>query len=151
MEFESVKKLIKVFESSSLSLLEAEENGFKIKMEKGAKIIEREVKEIKACESAAPAMEVKAAPVASSQNCIDFNKIKEVKAPLIGVFYASPSPDSAPFVSIGSKVKKGDTLCIIEAMKMMNEITAETDGEIVDICVQNGQVVEYSQLLFKLF
>ncbi len=82
---------------------------------------------------------------------VDFNHVTEVKSPMVGVFYAAPSPDAEPFVQVGSKVKKGDVLCIIEAMKLMNEITAEQDGEIVDICVQNGDVVEYGQTLFKIF
>ena len=68
-----------------------------------------------------------------------------------GVFYAAPSPDSPPFVTVGTKVKKGDILRIIEAMKLMNEIAAETDGEIVDICVQNGEIVEFGQTMFKIF
>ena len=72
-------------------------------------------------------------------------------APMVGVFYDRPSENAMPFVSIGSKVKKGDVLCIIEAMKLMNEITAECDGEVVDICLENGQVVEFGQTLFKLF
>ncbi len=74
---------------------------------------------------------------------------KEIKSPMVGVFYASPSPDSPPFVKIGDKVKKGDVLCIIEAMKLMNEIEAEYDCEIVDICANNGQVIEFSQILFR--
>ena len=69
---------------------------------------------------------------------------------MVGVFYASPSPDAKPFVEVGQKVKKGDVVCIIEAMKLMNELTADQDGEVVDICVSNGDVVEYGQPLFKL-
>ena len=82
---------------------------------------------------------------------VDFNNLKEIKSPMVGVFYSSPSPESEPFVKIGSIVKKGDVLCIIEAMKLMNEITSETDGEVVDICVENGQIIEFSQTLFKIF
>jgi len=74
----------------------------------------------------------------------------EIKSPLVGVYYASPSPDAETFVSIGSKVKKGDVLCIIETMKLMNEITAEQDGEIFDICIKNGDIAEYGQVLFKM-
>ena len=66
-------------------------------------------------------------------------------------FYSSPSPDAEPFVKIGDKVKKGDVLCIIEAMKLMNEYVAPQDGEIVDICAENGQLVEFGQCLFKLY
>ena len=74
---------------------------------------------------------------------------KDITSPMVGVFYASPSPESDPFVSIGDTVKKGDTLCIIEAMKLMNEITAEHDGKILDICAKSGDVVEFGQVLFK--
>lgn len=83
-------------------------------------------------------------------NSLDFNNLKLITSPMVGVFYAAPSPDSEPFVKVGDKIKKGDVLCIIESMKLMNDIVAEQDGEIVDICVENGQVVEFSQTLFKI-
>ena len=69
---------------------------------------------------------------------------------MVGVYYAAPSPDAEPFVTIGRAVKPGDTLCIIEAMKTMNEITADRGGEIADICLKNGEVAEYGQVLFKI-
>ena len=78
------------------------------------------------------------------------NNLIEIKSPLVGVYYAAPSPEAETFVSIGSKVKKGDVLCIIETMKLMNEITAEQDGEIIDICIKNGDIAEYGQILFKM-
>ena len=73
-----------------------------------------------------------------------------VLSPIVGVFYAAPAENAEPFVKVGDTVKKGDTLCIIEAMKLMNEITAEQDGTIVEICVTNGQVVEYGSPLFRI-
>ena len=82
---------------------------------------------------------------------LDFNKIHTVTSPMVGVFYQASGPGEAPFVQTGSKVKAGDVLCIIEAMKLMNEITAAKDGEIVDICVSDGDVVEFGQTLFKIF
>jgi len=81
---------------------------------------------------------------------IDYAQLIEIKSPLVGVYYAAPSPDAETFVSIGSKIKKGDVLCIIETMKLMNEITAEQDGEIADICIKNGDIAEYGQVLFKV-
>ena len=75
---------------------------------------------------------------------------EEVKSPMVGVFYNAPSPEAEPFVRIGDTVKKGDVLCILEAMKLMNEITAEHDGKITDICAKNGDVVEFGQVLFKI-
>ena len=73
-----------------------------------------------------------------------------VKSPLVGVFYAAPAENAEPYVSIGDSVKKGTTLCIIEAMKLMNEISAEENGVIAEICVTNGQVVEYGTELFRI-
>lgn len=73
-----------------------------------------------------------------------------IKSPMVGVFYAAPAENAEPFVSIGDRIEKGKTLCIIEAMKLMNEIKAETDGEVCEICVTNGQVVEYGTELFRI-
>ena len=70
---------------------------------------------------------------------------------MVGIFYASPDPDSAPYVKKGDRIKKGDTLCLIEAMKLMNEVVAERDGEIVEVCVENGALVEFGQVLFRIF
>ncbi len=73
-----------------------------------------------------------------------------VRSPIVGVFYAAPAEDAAPYVSVGDTVKKGQTLCILEAMKLMNEITAETDGVITEILVSNGDMVEYGTELFRI-
>ena len=78
------------------------------------------------------------------------SNLREVKSPMVGVFYAAPEENAEPFVSVGMPVKKGDTLCLIEAMKLINEIVAEEDGTIAEICVRNGQVVEYGTVLFRL-
>ena len=86
----------------------------------------------------------------SPQSQSDSNAGKTVTAPLVGTFYASPSPDSEPYVQAGDKINKGDVLCIIEAMKTMNEIESELDGEIAEILVQNGSPVEYGQPLFRV-
>ena len=76
--------------------------------------------------------------------------IKKVVSPIVGTFYGSSSPDKPAYVKVGSKVKKGDTLCIIEAMKLMNEIQSEVDGEIVEVLADNQQMVEYGQTMFKI-
>ena len=78
------------------------------------------------------------------------NSFVEIKSPIVGIFYSAPSPDSPNFVSVGSKIKRGDVLCIIEAMKHMNELTTERDGEIIDICVKNEEIIEFGQVLFKI-
>ena len=87
------------------------------------------------------------APAAQPQESGDYIS---VKSPLVGVFYAAPAENAETYVSIGDRVQKGKTLCIIEAMKLMNEICAEEDGEICEICVTNGQVVEYGTELFRM-
>ena len=96
---------------------------------------------------AAPAPEIlqEAAPTAPEAPAAPEGAV--VKAPLLGVAYAAPSPDAAPFVKVGQKVKKGDIICIIEAMKVMNEIEADADGEVVRILFENGKMVEYGQPL----
>jgi acetyl-CoA carboxylase biotin carboxyl carrier protein len=73
-----------------------------------------------------------------------------VASPIVGVFYAAPAPDAKPFVSLGDRVKPGDVLCVVEAMKMMNEITSDVAGEIAELCTSNKQIVEYGQPLFKV-
>jgi acetyl-CoA carboxylase biotin carboxyl carrier protein len=73
-----------------------------------------------------------------------------MKSPLVGTFYASPSPEEEPFVKVGDRVSKGDTLCIVEAMKSMNEIKTEKSGKIIEICQNNADVIEYNQVLFKI-
>lgn len=90
---------------------------------------------------AAPAAEAQPAPAGAGT---------PVCSPMVGVFYAAPAEDAEPFVKVGDKVKRGQTLCIVEAMKLMNEIMAEVDGEIVEICVANGQVVDYGSPLFRI-
>ena len=94
---------------------------------------------------AAPAVE----PGASEPGA-NFAEADEITSPMPGIFYAAPSPEAEPFVKVGSRVKKGDVVCIIEAMKLMNEIAADRDGEILDVCLQNGAIVEYGQALFKI-
>ena len=95
---------------------------------------------------AAPAAEPVAAPAAAPKP-----GAAEVCAPMVGVFYVAPSPGAEPFVRVGSKVKKGETLCILEAMKLMNEVVAECDGEVAEICAADGELVEYGRVLFRIY
>ncbi len=88
-------------------------------------------------------------PATSSAEPVSADYVS-VKSPIVGVFYAAPAENADPYVNIGDKIKKGQTLCIVEAMKLMNEITAEEDGEILEICVTNGQVVEFGTELFRI-
>ena len=93
----------------------------------------------------APAVAPVAMPAAAPEP-----KGTEVTAPMVGVFYAAPAPGDEPFVHVGSKVKAGETLCIIEAMKVLNEVTAEADGEVLEICVADGDLVEFGGCLMRI-
>ena len=101
-----------------------------------------------AAPAAPAAVAESAAPTAPAQIA---SGATEVCAPMVGVFYVAPSPGAEPFVRVGSKVKKGETLCILEAMKLMNEVVAECDGEIAEICANDGDLVEYGRVLFRIY
>ena len=145
MNIKQIRELAQIVSANGLTELQIDEGDTHIRMARAA---------------SAPPIHAEYVPVSMEQPVppmeqhhepgVDFNRSVSVKSNLIGVFYAAPSPDAAPFVGIGSKVHKGDVLCIIEAMKLMNEIIAEQSGEIVDICVANGDLVEYGQTLFKI-
>ena len=147
MNIRQIRELAQIVRENGLSALEISENDSKIRIE----CARGEVVVATPAPAAAPTPAMEApAPVIREEAAVDFNRVHEIKSPMVGVFYTSPSPDTKPFVEIGQKVKKGDVVCIIEAMKLMNELTADQDGEVVDICVSNGDVVEYGQPLFKL-
>lgn len=99
--------------------------------------------------SAAPAP-VSAVPVEDAPRETADSGHASIKSPMVGVFYQAPAENAAPYVKVGDHVRKGTVLCLIEAMKMMNEITAETDGTIEEICVENGQVVDFGRELFRI-
>ena len=149
MNIKQIKSLADILKESDLSVLDISEGELHIHMERGTAAAPAAV-------VAAPAAVLTETAPAESllpedrSSELDFNDAKDIKAPMVGVFYSAPSPGATPYVSIGSKVKKGDVLCIIEAMKLMNEITSDFDGEIVDICAMDGDVVEYGQPLFKI-
>jgi acetyl-CoA carboxylase biotin carboxyl carrier protein len=146
MNIRNIKALAQIMRESGLTAIEVTEGDTKIRLEKD---VHSSAFTGPPAVVQAPAEEPDTSGI--SERAVDFNLITEVKSPMVGVFYEAPAPGAPPFVKLGDKVKKGDVLCIIEAMKLMNEIVAETDGEIIDVCVQNGQVVEYSQILFKIF
>ena len=153
MKINDIKALAELVSKNNLSALEYSEGETHLRIENAPRTVTAAPAQAApaaapAAPAAAPAVE--AAPGAAADAGADFNAAKMVTSPMVGVFYASPSPTDPPFVTVGSKVKKGDVLCIIEAMKLMNEITAEEDGEIIDICATNGSVVEYGQILFKM-
>ncbi len=141
MEYDEIKKLIQDMENSNLESLEIElPSGLKLKMDKGQKNI-NEITTEPVLNEETPSIKT------STTETIDY---KEIKAPMVGTFYSSSSPDSEPFVKVGDKVKKGQVVCIVEAMKLMNEIESEYDGEIVEVCTKNDKMVEYGETLFKI-
>ena len=153
MNLRQIRELVRLLESSSLSVLEIEEADLRVRLEKGqtAGLVQPVPAALPQAVPAALPVETAPDPAPVADGTVDFNRLKEVKSPLVGIFYAAPSPGAEPFAGVGSRVKKGDVLCVVEAMKLMNEITADADGEVIDVCVQNGQVVEFGQILFKLY
>ncbi len=143
MEYEKIKQLIDDIGNSKLTSLEIEfPDGTKINAKKENKnTVVSNVQE----EKHEQIVEVKAE--------VENNYKEEgniVTSPMVGTFYIKPSPNASPYVEIGSKVKRGDVLCIIEAMKLMNEIESEYDGEITEILVKDGEPVEYGKPLFRI-
>ncbi|MEO0231419.1 MAG: acetyl-CoA carboxylase biotin carboxyl carrier protein [candidate division WOR-3 bacterium] len=141
-DFEIIKKLIEIMKEENLTEIEIKKPFFKIKL------LKESLKET-------PKIEVKKEEIKERKEIEEIKEIKEdniyiLKSPLVGTFYRAPSPESPPYVEIGDEVKKGDILCIIEAMKIMNEIESEVDGKIIDILVENAKPVEFGQALFKI-
>ncbi len=148
MDLRKLKKLIDLVQESGIAELEITEGEEKVKIVKGGG-----VNVSAAPPPAAPAAPPPAAAESRPPAPAEPEPGQEgpvVKAPMVGTFYRSPSPDAKPFVEVGQAVKEGDTICIIEAMKLMNEIEADASGVVKAILVENGQPVEYGQPLFIL-
>ncbi len=148
MNIDEIRQLVQILTESGLSCIEVTQGDTKIRLER--EII---VQPASGHLTAAPLPAIMPIPQSGTdgERVVDFNRVREIKSPMVGLFYPAPAPGKQPFVQKGSKVSKGDVLCIIEAMKMMNEIIAEEDGTLIDICAQEGQLVEFSQVLFKIF
>lgn len=158
-DLDDVKRLIELANKNDLSVLEIEtKKGRRIRIEKN-----KPVAPAVAFNATAPTPTVAPAPVqtpvvetapvqqsAPTQASAPQPTGKTIKAPMVGVFYKAASPEAEPYVTVGKTVKKGDTVCIIEAMKLMNEIQAEEDGTIKEILVKNGDIIEYGQPLFVI-
>lgn len=146
---EDIKKMIKDLEKSNINKLEIEfPNGLKVKMDKGINT-----------NSVVPNAQISPTPVVSNKvvNNVNTDQTKQneenykiIKSPMVGTFYESSSPKAETFVKKGDKIKKGQVVCIVEAMKLMNEIESEFDGEVIEICVKNEDMVEYGTPLFKI-
>lgn len=147
MNIENIRQLAEILTHSGLSCIEVTENDVRVRLERE---ISPQPPAASPVQEAFPVSQPLRKIELEGEQVVDFNKVREIKSPMVGLFYPTPSPDKPPFVQKGDKIKKGDVLCIIEAMKMMNEILAEEDGTLVDICAQKGQLVEFSQVLFKI-
>lgn len=136
MNESDIRKYANLMSELGLTGLEVTENDRMVRLERNP-----------APQTTAPAQTVQVGDVPQSAANED---LIEISSPMVGVFYAAPAEDADPYVQVGDRVKKGQTLCIVEAMKLMNEIVAETDGQIVEICAQNGQVVDFGCPLFRI-
>jgi len=150
MDLRKLKKLIDLVQESGIAELEITEGEEKVKIVKGGAVAQPTmVMAAPVAAEARPATPTAApAPAAEAEPAAPEGHV--VKAPMVGTFYRSPSPDAKAFVEVGQAVKEGDTICIIEAMKLMNEIEADASGTVKAILVENGQPVEYGQPLFIL-
>jgi acetyl-CoA carboxylase biotin carboxyl carrier protein len=151
LSFKEIKELIDLVSERGLSGVEIERTGFRLRIE-GA----RPIASNGASEPAAPATAVSALPPAASTAVSPASAAKEpedvhvITSPIVGTFYRAPSPEADPFTEVGQRVAKGRVLCIIESMKLMNEIESDVEGEIVAVYARNGQPVEYGEKLFGI-
>ncbi|AMW86092.1 MULTISPECIES: acetyl-CoA carboxylase biotin carboxyl carrier protein [Pseudomonas] len=152
MDIRKVKKLIELLEESGIDELEIKEGEESVRISRHSKTPAQQFYAPQMQAPAPAAAPVAAAPVAAAAEAPAAPKLNGfvVKSPMVGTFYRTPAPTSPAFVEVGATVKVGDTICIVEAMKMMNHITAEKAGVIESILVENGQPVEYDQPLFTI-
>ncbi|MDY0074459.1 MAG: acetyl-CoA carboxylase biotin carboxyl carrier protein [Acholeplasmataceae bacterium] len=141
MTIKEIQNIIKDFESSTLMTLELEMEGFKLRLSKNKNDDIAQVNQSK---------ESNSNQIQTTQKPIELNQKTLIKSPLVGTFYASATPNGKPFVEVGSPVKKGQVVCIIEAMKIMNEITSPYDGYVKEILVKNGEVIGFNQALIRV-
>lgn len=145
MNIKKIKELIELMNENELSEIEIEQEGMKIKLTKKAHgVIDQTIIPLAEGKEVTLSEQRDEATKAGGKN------VKEVKAPMVGTFYRAPSPDVDSYVEVGDIVKKGDVLCIVEAMKLMNEVKAEFGGKIVEISVENAEPVEYGQTIFLI-
>ncbi|HTR81401.1 MAG TPA: acetyl-CoA carboxylase biotin carboxyl carrier protein [Bacteroidota bacterium] len=152
MDLAYVKKVLKLVEESSVNEIELEEKGVRIRISKNgngvAYLHTMPPAMMPQQASAAPAQALPASPSEAQSAPVAEKKYHEVKSPIVGTFYRAPAPDASNYVEVGQEVEEGTVLCIVEAMKLMNEIESDAMGKIVKVCVENGKPVEYNQVLF---
>ncbi|EGQ4271099.1 acetyl-CoA carboxylase biotin carboxyl carrier protein [Staphylococcus pseudintermedius] len=152
MNFKEIKELINILDNSNLTEISIEDKGTTINLKKEKEIVTQQIsaaQQMVAPTVTAEPVQVNAASVDTPTTEADAS-LKTITAPMVGTFYKSPSPEESAYVQIGDQVTPDTTVCILEAMKLFNEIQAEVAGEIVEILVEDGQMVEYGQALFKV-
>ncbi len=156
MDLNLVRKLVKLLSESDVDEIEIEEEGKKVRIAKHPSrfaMAPQAAQFVPAPEAPRPAAPAASAPVPAAEPQpvpAPSANVHEVRSPIVGTFYRAPAPDAAPFVQVGSEVQAGSVLCIIEAMKLMNEIESDAAGTVLKVLVENGQPVEYDQVLFIL-
>ena len=148
-----VKKLLEMIDASSVNSIEiTSEKGVKIRISKSARAIQMAAP-MQMAQPALPAPQAAPAPQAPAETAkqeAPKPRYLEVKSPMVGTYYGAPEPGAKPYLSVGDRISKGQILCIIEAMKIMNEIESEFDGVVKEILAQNAHPVEYGQVLFRI-
>jgi acetyl-CoA carboxylase biotin carboxyl carrier protein len=152
MDLEKLRSLFDLLAEKDIAEFEHEQEGIHVRVSRGARVVAAPVLPAAspAAHSVAPPVVLSAAAAGAGPASDVNGDFVDVTSPFVGSFYRSPSPDAPTFVEVGSVVRTGQTLCIIEAMKLMNEIEAETAGTVVEIFAQNGKSVEYGQKLFRI-
>ena len=156
MNLKEIKELIELINSSDIAYFEVSNNEMSIKMDKsltrniGDNISTETTKSIQEINNIVESKANNVENIIEKENIVEEENINYVKSPMVGTFYSASSPEKESFVNVGDKVCKGDILCIIEAMKLMNEIECEFDGELVEVLVKDGEMVEYGQPIFKI-
>jgi acetyl-CoA carboxylase biotin carboxyl carrier protein len=157
IDLEFIERLIAAFDDSGVDSLEIERGGTRVRLAKTppqtaapVAIAAPAAAAPVAVAAPAPAAAPEAAPAAEAAAAAPASNLVDVTSPMVGTFYRAPAPDAPSYVDVGSRVSPGDTLCIIEAMKLMNELECEVSGTIAEICVENAQPVEYGQVLFRV-
>jgi acetyl-CoA carboxylase biotin carboxyl carrier protein len=153
MDLQYLKKLIRLVEQSGIDELELDEEGTRIRIARHQKLPEYAQHQAPLQIAAAPAVPARVEPAVPELKAPPKEpekKYHEVKSPIVGTFYRAPAPDADPYVEVGGTIQHGSVLCIIEAMKLMNEIESDMAGRVVKIIVENAQPVEYNQTLFLI-
>jgi acetyl-CoA carboxylase biotin carboxyl carrier protein len=149
IDYNEINKLIKFMEEKNLSHFELEVEGLKVKISRGLPpLASSEL--TPSPQPSAEAAAKESSPLLDSQAAEATNNLHYITSPMVGTFYRAPDPSSSPFVEIGDQVKKNQTLCIIEAMKLMNEIESDMDGTLANVFAENGKPVEFGQKLFSI-